>query len=584
MKRLFHKSYIILAAVGLLALSACKKNLLDISPTNAISDDAVWKDPSLVSAYVNGAYNQIGSGWYAESWVSSMCDESFLTWSRDCEPITQGYVTPSIRNSMNGGHWGESARRWDVVWKNIASCNTYFANVDKVPFTDLNLKKRLTAEVRFIRALMYWDLVNRWGGMPLITKAYDLNNVSEIAKVKRNTYKENIDFLVGQCDSAIAVLPATYGNAADKGRATSVAAMALKSRVLLYAASPLMNNARSDDPSFLVHYQTPDANRWQKAADAAQAVITTALANGYALYNNGGSNIKTKYTGIFLDAGNPEVLFDREGGTSASKTNLSYLDEANGPNGYGNWGGNTPISEFVDDFEMSDGSKFSWSNPTQAANPYQNRDPRLYATVLCNGDMWKGRAVETFFFKKSDGSETGGADTKYGSNSWNTSATGYNIRKFTDENYISGSWNFLVKNWIWFRLGEMYLNLAEAKYNLGDEAGAKTALNVIRARAGMPNVTSSGTTLWSDIVYERRVELAFEEHRYFDVRRWMIADVVLNKNATGIRVFKNTDGSLTYTPGQLVETRKFTGPRMYWLPIQIDEINKNPNLQQNPGY
>ena len=120
MKQFFLSLYILIGAGCLFTVSSCKKNLLDISPTNAISDDAVWSDPALAGAFVNARYNQIGNGWYAESWVSSMSDESFLTWSRDCEPITQGYVSPSTRNSMNGGHWGESGRRWDVVWETSA--------------------------------------------------------------------------------------------------------------------------------------------------------------------------------------------------------------------------------------------------------------------------------------------------------------------------------------------------------------------------------------------------------------------------------------------------------------------------------
>ena len=581
MKNIFHYLYISITLVCLIFTTSCSKNLLDKTPLNAISDNAVWTDPSLVQAFVNARYNQIGNGWYAESWVSSMCDETFLTWSRDCEPINQGYVSPSFIGSMNGGHWGESARRWDVIWKNISNCNIFFDNVEKVTFTDLNLKQRLIGEVTFIRALMYFDLINRWGGMPLITKSYGIANVSEIKGIKRNTYKENIDFLVTECDKAIAALPASYSGA-NKGRATSVSALALKSRVLLYAASPLMNQSGVNP---LVGYPTPDPARWQKAADAAQAAINLAKANGYALYDKYGDDVKQKYKGLFLECGNSEVIFDREGGTSASGTNISgNVQEPNGPNGYGNWGGNTPISEFVDAFEMSDGTNFNWSNPVHAANPYKNRDGRLYATVLCNGDIWKGRQVETFFFKKADGSETGGLDTKYGSNSWNTSATGYNMLKFLDETYITGSGVRNAQNWIWFRLGELYLNLAEAKYNLGDEAGAKDALNVIRDRARMPHVTSTGTQLFTDIVYERRVELSFEEHRYFDVRRWMIANTVLNKNATGIRVFRNADGTYTYTPGTLVEIRKFVAPKMYWLPIQLDEINKNPNLEQNPGY
>lgn len=584
MKKIHQYIYIIFLVAGMLTvMSSCKKDFLDKTPLDAISEDAVWSDPNLVNSFVNARYNQIGHGWYAESWVSSMSDESFLTWSRDCEPITQGYVDASTQHSMNGGHWGESARRWDVVWKNITSCNIFFDNVEKVPFTDADFKARLIGEVTFIRALMYWDLINRWGGMPLITKSYGIENVAEIKDIKRNSYKENIDFIIAECDKAATALPASFsGN--DKGRATSVAALALKSRALLYAASPLMNDSRGDDPDFLVHYQTPDAGRWSKAATAAQAAIDKALANGYGLFDKYGDDVKQKYTGLFKEGGNIEVLFDRQGGTSASATNLGYIDEANGPNGYGAWGGNTPISEFVDDYEMNDGTKFSWSNPVHKANPYANRDPRLYATVLCNGDMWKGRPVESFFFKKSDGSETGGLDTKYGSNSWNTSASGYNIRKFLDETEVQGSWNFNPRNWIWFRLGELYLNLAEAKHFAGDDAGAREALNVIRDRARMPHVNTSGDALLADIIYERRVELAFEEHRYFDVRRWKIAEDVLNKNATGIKVFKESNGTLTYTPGQQVEVRKFTAPRMYWLPVQLSEINKNPSLQQNPGY
>ena len=581
MKRKFNK--IVVLGLSLFLSVSCSESILDKAPLDAISDASVWSDPNLVQSFVNARYSQISHGWYSESWQASMVDECFLTWSRDCEPINQGYVSPSTKHSMNGGHWGEDGRRWDVVWRNIGGCNVFFDNVEKVAFKDEKVKSQLIGEVTFIRALMYWDLVNRWGGMPLLTKSYDINTYSDILNVKRNSYKENIDFLVAECDKAAGLLPATFGGN-DKGRATKVAALALKSRILLYAASPLMNDARSDDPDNLVHYATPDANRWKKAADAAQAALDAALAAGYKLFDSYGDDVKAKYDGIFLEGGNSEILFDREGGSSTLNLNLGYIDEANGPNGYGSWGGNTPISEFVDDFEMADGTKFSWSNPVQAANPYKDRDPRLAATVLCDGDMWKGRNVETFFFKKADGTETGGLDTKYGANSWNTSATAYNVRKFLRESHAVNSWTFAPRNWVWLRLGEVYLNLAEAKYNSGDEAGAKVALNVIRARARMPQVATSGTQLWNDIVYERRVELAFEEHRYFDVRRWKIADTVLNRKATGIRVFKNADGSYTYTPGQFVEDRKFVSPKMYWLPIQLDEVTKNPSLKQNPGY
>jgi len=582
MKTMLNKLYILFAITFL--LSSCSSDFLDRTPQGEFSDASLWSDPNLVEAFVNARYNKIGHGW-AESWMSSVCDETYLTWSRGCEPLTQGYVSPSDLGRMNGAWWGWDNRSWATVWANIGKCNMFLEKVDGVTFTDTSKKSRLTGEVKFIRALMYFDLVHRWGGMPLITKSFDLNTVSEITTIKRNSYKENVDFIVSECDAAAALLPASYSTASLKGRATSIAALALKSRMLLYAASPLMNDTRSDDPNYLVHYQTPATDRWQKAADAAQAVITQALANGYSLYNKYGSDVKTNYTKLFLDCGNSEVIFDREGGTSASGTNLSYLDQSNGPNGYGQWGGNTPTAEFVDAFEMSDGTQFDWNNPSQKANPYANRDPRLYATVLCNGDPWMTRNIETYLFTDANGNESGGRDSKYGGDSWNTSKTGYNVRKFMDESYVTNSWNFPnAKNWIWFRLGEFYLNLAEAQYNAGKETEAKAALNVIRNRAGMPQVTSSGSQLWNDIVYERRVELAFEEHRFFDVRRWKIADDVFNKNATGILIYKKSDGTFTYTPNQLVESRKFVGTKMYWLPIPKSEIDKNPNIEQNPGY
>jgi hypothetical protein len=578
MERILKYKYLIF--IGLLFFASCSKDILDKTPLTEISEESVWNDPNLVQAFVNSRYNQIGHGW-PESWQSSVVDESFLNASRGCEPITQGFVSPSDLGRMNGGWWGWDNRSWSTVWANISQCNLFFDRIEKVPFTDKDLKKRLKGEVFFIRALMYMDLVNRWGAMPLITKSYNLTSVSEISNVKRNTYKENIDFIVSQCDSAAALLPATFSGS-NKGRATSVAALALKSRILLYAASPLMNK---EGVNPVVGYTSPEANRWQKAADAAQAAINLATANGYALYDSYGDDVKTKYTRLFLDCGNSEVIFDREGGSSADGTNITYLDQSNGPNGYGQWGINSPTSEFVDAFEMADGSKFDWNNQEHKANPYKNRDPRLSAYVLSNGDPWMGRNVETYLYKDADGTEKGGSDTKYGQDNWNSSKTSYNVRKFLDESYVPNSWNFKnPKNWIWFRLGELYLNLAEANFNLGKEAEARAALNKIRNRARMPEITSSGSQLWDDIVYERRIELAFEEHRYFDTRRWLIAEDVLNKNATGVLIYKNSDGSFTYTPGQLVEARKFVAPKMYWLPIPKDEIDKNPNLEQNPGY
>lgn len=562
-----------------LLLAGCH-DILDKAPLTDISEEDVWSDPALATAFVNSRYNQIGHGW-PESWMSSCVDETHLIWSRGCEPLTQGYVSPTELGRMNGGWWGWDNRSWTTLWRNIAQCNLFLERIDEVPFTDEGEKASLIGEVRFIRVLMYHDLISKWGGMPIITQSYTLNDQEEVSSLTRDTYADCVAFMVEELDLAAEVLPGSYSGS-DVGRATQVAALALKSRILLYAASPLMNKDHADP---LVGYPSPQADRWERAADAAQACIDAALENGYALYNNS-SDVKTNYTRLFLDGGNTEVLFDKQGTSSADGENLTYLDQSNGPNGYGQWGGNVPVSEFVDCFEMADGTTFDWNNPEHRADPFSNRDPRLKAFVLCDDDPWMGRAVETWITVDNSGNKTGGGrDTEYGSDSWNTSLSRYNMRKFMDETYEPNSWNFKnPKNWIWLRLAEQYLNLAEALYMTGDEAGARNALNVIRERAKMPEVTDSGDDLLKRIKNERRVELCFEEHRYFDVRRWLDAETDLNRNATGVTIVRNSDGSKTYTPGALVERRSFNAPAMYWLPIPKTEIDKNPNFEQNPDY
>lgn len=562
-------------------VTSCDDSVLDKQPLTSVSEADVWTDAALVQAFVNARYNRVGHGW-TEGWQSSNVDETALTWSRGCEPINQGYLNPSDLGRMNGGWWGWDHRSWSTVWGQVTNCNLFFERIESVPFADESLKKRLTGEVRFIRALMYHDLVARWGAMPLVTKSYTLNDIDEIMQTKRATYKECVDFIVSELDKAVTELPASYSGS-NKGRATSVAALALKSRVLLYAASDLMNVDVKDET---VGYKTPDPKRWENAAKAAQAAIDAALQAGYALYDKYGDDVKTKYIQLFLECGNSEVLFDRQGTSSANGENLSYLDQSNGPNGYGQWGGNCPISEFADAFEMADGTKFDWNNPVHKAHPFDNRDPRFHATILCDGDPWMGRNVESYISADAGGNAltTGGRDSKYGNDAWNTSLTGYYTRKFMDETYSPNSWNFKnPKNWIWLRLGEQYLNLAEALYMSGDEDGARKALNVIRDRARMPKVTDTGSTLLDRIRNERRVELCFEEHRYFDVRRWKLGNTYLNKTVTGVLILKKPDGTKVYTPGKVVEQRKFFD-KMYWLPILKSEIDKNPGLKQNPGY
>ena len=323
------------------------------------------------------------------------------------------------------------------------------------------------------------------------------------------------------------------------------------------------------------------------AAKAADEAVKAAEKAGYALYQNTG-NPETDYQQLFLDTseGNKEVIFARMGTTSTLNDNLSSIEQWNFPNGYGGWGGNCPLQELVDDFEILEhgtARKFDWNNPADAADPYANRDPRFYASILYDGAKWKDRELETWL--SADGN-SGGRDSKYGQDAWNTSQTGYNMKKFMDENYVGNSWQFSAKNYIWLRMGELYLDQAEANAMAGHEDVAKGALNKVRARAGMPDVNKSGSELVEAIRHERRIELCFEENRYFDVRRWKLGPQYLAGKIHRINITKNADGTKTYKVGEIpgdFGTRIFD-EKIYWVPILKSEIDKNPNIVQNPGY
>lgn len=583
------KLYIKYLTIGLMAttmLASCA-DILDKKPLTEISDNDLWSDPALLKAFVNSRYNQVGVNG-AESMQSSIVDETELTWLRGCETHNFARLSPTDLGRMNGAWWGWDNRSWSTKWTNISNCNIFFERVDNVGFTDETEKTKLVGQVRFIRAFEYWDLIARWGAIPIITKSFSINDREEIVGQKRNTYKECIDFLVSELDQAAKELPANWSGD-DYGRATSVAALALKSRILLYAASPLMNE---DVKIPEVGYTTPEPDRWQKAAKAATEALDAAQNAGYELYNLNGDPSKN-YQLIFMDntAANKETLFARMGTSSADGESISSCDQYNNPNGYGGWGGNCPLQELVDAYEVvKDGvaSKFDWNNPEEKANPYANRDPRFYATILYDGAKWMTRNVETYFDVDNNGTIIGGGkDTKYGNDSWNASPTGYNMKKFMDEGYALNSWNFCARNWIHLRMAELYLNKAEALYNIGDEEGAREALKPVRERAGMPAVTATGADLLEAIKHERRIELAFEEHRYFDVRRWKEAPKYFGSTVHAITIKKYPDAKKTYEVDKLrsdVGGDRKWDDKMYWLPITKSEMDKNPNLVQNPGY
>ena len=595
MKQLFQ---LIVVCSLLAGTTSCKKDFLEKTPLDKFSDAAVWGDPSLTGTFVNNIYLGVPYP-FTTLMLSSTVDESMAVWDWGSSNVTKSLMTPSDLSIFDNTFWTGSMRdqTWAKMYVHIRASNLFLEKIDAVPFDDKTKKDKLKGEVLFLRAFFYHQLVALYGGVPLITKAYTLTD--EFA-APRDTYEKCIKFISDECDKAAALLPLTD----DKARATKGAALALKSRTLLYAASDLYNSNGSWAGGFankdLIGYAGGDRTaRWQAAKNAAKAVIDLGI---YSLY--GGESpaspqaASQNYGNIFLNKGNDEDIFiqfwdvTHDGAWDRGKPGLF-----NGPNGWHNWGGNTPTGQLADSYEMISGIKFDWNNPAVAADPYKDRDPRFYATMLYEGAQWRQRPsdviaadpkgiVQVGFYKKPDGTAVPGLDTKKSPiEDWNGGNTGYYLRKFIDPK-IDHQYNSQDLPWRHFRYAEILLNYAEACLALNLEDEAKTYLNKIRKRAGMPLITESGAGLLARYRNERRVELAYEQHRFYDVRRWMIGPEAYS-DAKGVNVNGtiNPDGTITGRSYSVITSQaRSWNPRFYLLPIKLDEINRNNKLVQNPLY
>lgn len=629
MKSTIRNTYILAIAMMALLAAGCKKDFLSVDPPTQIPSELVWKDGALADAFVLDIYNGLGVGGFSEQMLASVSDESLFTHpNRGIDLVNSSTINPSTLG------WVDDTWRYSKMYNRIRSCNMTIERLagGDNGLTDQTLKDRLLGEAYFLRAYFYHQLLRYYGGVPLISKVYALTDNFDI---KRSTYKECVDFILKDCEEATRLLT---GKAMQKGRTNALAVLALKSRQLIYAASDLHDQQKAQQKSTLLTGLTPaqlallaydgsgktQIQRWTDAQLAAKAVMDAGTGYKFGLSApvsaaDGRNNYKSiamgggsKAPGIDASAAS-EIIFGRY---FIDRSDMRYA-RANGPNGYRNWAGNTPVGLLVDDYEMADGSKFSWSNPTQKAAPYKNRDPRFYATVLYDGAEWKPRdkvsgdvdpasQIQTGEYDLIDNGNTityKGLDTRSGPiESWNGSWTGYYTHKFIDPdpNIVDASMPQFVP-WPFFRYTEAVMNYIEASIEIGQTTEALLWLNRIRFRSGMPAITATDQASLRDIYrHERRIEMVYEEQRYHDARRWMIAPQTLGRKTTYIKVtgkFKpgkslsktyryDTDiYNYTYTPTtETAQENRVWNDKIYFRPFSRDEINNNKELTQNPGY
>jgi len=553
----------------ILSIISCQKNILDIAPQDRIAESAVWEDVNLIHAYQTELYNAIPHGFYIHM-LSKYTDEAFNSTPCCCADgfKLNTYTPDNIAGyGGTGDNWCSNyLYYWDLGYYYIRKINVF---LEKMQETDIVLedKDQMIAEAKFLRAFSYFLLIERFGGVPIVDQVYELGDDVQLT---RNTFDECVAFIEQDITAAMPNLPDRYVSTHENyGRATVDVCQALLSRLYLYTASPLFNPSN-------------DQQKWQKAADAAEALLN----KGYSLYPD--------YNLLFqMSHGDAqdEVIFSRgftsSNGHNAPSHNLNRRFEANG----GWWGSNGPSQNLVDDYDMMNGEPPFLENGTinpasgyDPQDPFKNRDPRFDATVIHDDSEFRGFHFEMWVAE--DGSSWGFDSYKTSGDNPRTNTV---LRKFMpEEGPINGQTPSTIQ-WPFFRIAEIYLNYAEAKFELGDEATAREYVNMVRRRpsVNLPDIpaTVTGEDLRRRIYNERRIELAFENHRFFDIRRWKIAMQVENTPIRGLDIYKDiTTGVKRYEEIVLLDKSGTYHEYMNLLPIATSELLNMPSLTQTTGW
>lgn len=563
---------------------------LEAPPTVELDEDMVFADRSLTERYLTGVYaegmplgfcmssSNTDRRLLSSSTLGSACDEG-----EDVADWAKGNSAWNTDNHNNNStSWDEDSRH-DLRWQTLRKCNNILSRIDEVPFDggDPDFNKRTKGEAYFMRALVFWEGVFRYGGLPIIRTKL---GPDDFAQYPRNTFKDCIDSIIIDCDRAAKLLPDYYTDDTKVGRATRIAALTLKSRVLIYAASPLFNN---DTPYLpfngneeLIGYGNYNRERWKIAADAAKEAINAIEASGYyGIYADGSP--ETNYEHVWSVPDNKEIILANKKYRNFKVTSRPMV--ANLPTWAMNkaWGdgGLYVTFNFVKFYEKKDGTKADWSNNggNNLMEIYDSLDPRFAQTVAYHGSEWS-KEVGIINFLPS------------GAHRSKTDKTRHLLHKWVPRTMkVTPPINTANVDWIVFRVPELYLNYAEALNEYYDvpPQEAFDAVFKVRDRSGMPafHVNLNKNEFREKLHTERGVEFAFEDHRFWDIRRWLIAENegVMRGEMYGLNI-NSIDGSRTnvhYEP-YVFEVRSWSR-RSYLHPIMQDEVDKG-YLIQNPGW
>lgn len=567
-----------------LSITACNKTdfldatgeSLEVLDRAKTFSDSVRTMQFLTGIYEDLSYNFQLPGGSNNADFSKMCDEAegkFPAGGNFDKVITQGTFASNF--------YGGISNQWAKYYADINNANVFLAEVDGSPLS-ASQKARTKAEARFLRAFYYHMLLKYFGGIPILgDQAY---TTKEEATTKRNTYAECVDYIVSELDELATILPASY-TGLNFGRITRGACLALKSRVLLFAASPLYNGgstAANQELKELTAYPTFDQNRWELARTAALEVMNTGL---YSLNVDNDTRPGNGFYKVFITRVNNELILPRPLPTG------KQLETAHNPRSRG--GSNFfhyPTQNLVDMFPMQNG--LAITDPASgynASNPYVNRDPRLGYTVIYNESLYylqserKLAPVYTYVGSGNDAIVAVSSNT--------ATITGYYVRKMCDEQAAVTGGSNVDRSLPIIRYGEILLNYAEASNETGRIDDALGALKQIRERAGilpgagnrygLPSAPSK-EALRNIIMNERAIELAFEQHRFWDLRRWKTGEPLLDgKYVQGMRITKSGNN---YTYNRINVRTRYFKELYYYFPISLSDVVINPNLLQNPGY